>query len=300
MRALGRGLGVLLALLCMASPALAGGNATGQPIVLYLNPAPGEPSPLGLTEAAAGLPARTRCILDRLAASYGAYLKDIRLAGGDILIAPLRGQAVLFDDRAPKSFEAMLDHPDVEDCFAFAYPVGAPFPMPAGNQDPGRIRAEALLGALYGATPREVEGNLVGVDFCGTRISFNRNCGAAAALGRVGAKVAALLAADPALRPFVLPVSGTYSWRKVRGASRKSPHAYGIAIDLNPAMNPYWARSGRGGIDAARRAYPAGIIAAFEEHGFIWGGKWSHYDLMHFEYRPELVLGPACSYGRDN
>jgi len=27
----------------------------------------------------------------------------------------------------------------------------------------------------------------------------------------------------------------------------------------------------------------------FERHGFIWGGRWWHYDTMHFEYRPELL-----------
>jgi len=34
---------------------------------------------------------------------------------------------------------------------------------------------------------------------------------------------------------------------------------------------------------------PQGIIDIFEKHGFIWGGKWYHYDTMHFEYRPELL-----------
>ncbi|MDP3291618.1 MAG: M15 family metallopeptidase, partial [Sulfuricurvum sp.] len=28
-------------------------------------------------------------------------------------------------------------------------------------------------------------------------------------------------------------------------------------------------------------------------HGFIWGGRWYHYDTMHFEYRPEL-LASSC------
>ncbi|MEJ2663631.1 MAG: M15 family metallopeptidase, partial [Spirochaetia bacterium] len=28
----------------------------------------------------------------------------------------------------------------------------------------------------------------------------------------------------------------------------------------------------------------------FEKYGFIWGGKWYHYDTMHFEYRPELLV----------
>jgi hypothetical protein len=39
---------------------------------------------------------------------------------------------------------------------------------------------------------------------------------------------------------------------------------------------------------------PQEIIDIFERHGFIWGGKWYHYDTMHFEYRPELTgLKPA-------
>ncbi|MDD5211432.1 MAG: M15 family metallopeptidase, partial [Sulfuricurvum sp.] len=29
------------------------------------------------------------------------------------------------------------------------------------------------------------------------------------------------------------------------------------------------------------------------KYGFIWGGRWYHYDTMHFEYRPEL-LAPSC------
>jgi len=31
------------------------------------------------------------------------------------------------------------------------------------------------------------------------------------------------------------------------------------------------------------------IVEIFERHGFIWGGKWYHYDTMHFEYRPEML-----------
>jgi hypothetical protein len=40
---------------------------------------------------------------------------------------------------------------------------------------------------------------------------------------------------------------------------------------------------------ALQTAYPWEIVAAFEEQGFIWGGKWYHYDTIHFEYRPELL-----------
>jgi len=34
---------------------------------------------------------------------------------------------------------------------------------------------------------------------------------------------------------------------------------------------------------------PWEIVHIFEKHGFIWGGKWYHYDTMHFEYRPEMI-----------
>lgn len=38
------------------------------------------------------------------------------------------------------------------------------------------------------------------------------------------------------------------------------------------------------------------IVEIFERHGFIWGGRWYHFDTMHFEYRPEMnppVDGPS-------
>ena len=32
-----------------------------------------------------------------------------------------------------------------------------------------------------------------------------------------------------------------------------------------------------------------GSVRVFEKHWFIRGGRWHHYDTMHFEYRPELL-----------
>jgi len=41
---------------------------------------------------------------------------------------------------------------------------------------------------------------------------------------------------------------------------------------------------------------PWQVVEAFEAEGFIWGGKWNHFDCMHFEYRPEFFpdLKPGC------
>lgn len=45
-----------------------------------------------------------------------------------------------------------------------------------------------------------------------------------------------------------------------------------------------WSKSGD-----YRNRIPEGLVAFFEQNGFIWGGRWSHFDTMHFEYRPELL-----------
>ena len=39
-----------------------------------------------------------------------------------------------------------------------------------------------------------------------------------------------------------------------------------------------------------QKTFPSAIVSLFEDNGFIWGGKWEHFDLMHFEYRPELII----------
>jgi hypothetical protein len=35
---------------------------------------------------------------------------------------------------------------------------------------------------------------------------------------------------------------------------------------------------------------PEEVIKVFESFGFLWGGKWTTYDTIHFEYRPEILL----------
>ena len=52
----------------------------------------------------------------------------------------------------------------------------------------------------------------------------------------------------------------------------------------------YWRWDPPARLATFQRDWPVEIVEAFERHGFIWGGKWWHYDTMHFEYRPELLL----------
>lgn len=52
-----------------------------------------------------------------------------------------------------------------------------------------------------------------------------------------------------------------------------SMHAWGLAVDVNVSSNP---------LGAAPQQDP-GVVAAFEEAGFTWGGRWRRPDGMHFE-----------------
>ena len=92
---------------------------------------------------------------------------------------------------------------------------------------------------------------------------------------------------------YLVPSAGTYNCRVVAGTDRVSAHGLGIAIDIAVAHADYWrwARPGADGRYAYRNRIPWEIVEAFERHGFIWGGKWHHFDTMHFEYRPEIIAG---------
>ena len=70
-----------------------------------------------------------------------------------------------------------------------------------------------------------------------------------------------------------------------------SMHAYAAAIDINTRHTTYWqwVKPGPDGTYRWSNEIPKEIVAIFEKHGFIWGGRWYHFDTMHFEYRPELV-----------
>lgn len=198
----------------------------------------------------------------------------------------VNGERIIYDDGKKKSFVEMLDNSDVEDMFAMNYDTART--VPAYLSDAGRGRCEALFKAMYGHNASEVSRNLVTVNWFGQKLKFTKVNGANKQLE----KVAQELSAKPHLQKY-FKQSSTFYWRKVRGANRQSAHSYGMTIDINVANSDYWqwANPHKGETDKIKykNRIPLEIVKVFEKYGFIWGGRWYHFDTMHFEYRPELL-----------
>ncbi len=83
---------------------------------------------------------------------------------------------------------------------------------------------------------------------------------------------------------------GCFNPRRQRGEDKGfalSRHAWGIAVDINPSMNPY------GG--PVRLDQRVGDV--FRRWGFAWGAGWTVPDGMHFEWHqiPVVLSREGCS-----
>lgn len=197
------------------------------------------------------------------------------------------GPPLPIDDGKAKDHAQKLAAGDIEDSLSQIYPPGPCETRPEVNSDPGRIRSEALMKRLYGGSARDVEASLVEVNWFGSKLPVTKRQGVARALEQVRDELKSM----PELKAFLTPSAGTFNWRKIAGASNLSVHSFGAAIDLNTRFADYWIWAGGkpGRVPHYNNKYPLTIVDAFERHGFIWGGRWYHYDTMHFEYRPELL-----------
>jgi hypothetical protein len=157
---------------------------------------------------------------------------------------------------------------------------------------PRRIRNEAFFLKMYGDCRRgEVTPNLKAISWLpnhgGGTVRATAEQGVADRLEKVSRELDSLPA--PMIQ-YLVPISGIYNCRPIAETNRLSMHAFGAAIDINARFGNYWLWSKRlDGEIVWRNQIPEKIVEIFERHGFIWGGRWYHFDSLHFEYRPELI-----------
>ena len=227
--------------------------------------------------------------------------RRLQMAYPDQIVGVVDGQVLWRDGKrmtiddglGAKSFNALLSSPDLQDIFAIEYPNGDPSPPPL-DADPGRARPEAFFDTMYGNCRKgEVAENLVDVAWMPSRgkttVKVTRINGVAAQLQAVSEKLDRLPRSFDA---YLKPIAGTYACRVIAGTERLSTHGHGIAIDIALKHAHYWrwSKPDVAGRYRWKNEIPLEIVRIFEEHGFIWGGRWYHYDTMHFEYRPELLI----------
>jgi peptidoglycan LD-endopeptidase CwlK len=206
------------------------------------------------------------------------------------------GSGIRFDDGRPKTYEELLSDADPEDELNQSYPTGPQsYGAPAVNFDPGRYRCATLFKKMYGANAKEVESHLTTILWLPhssrASVRITRVNGVDRQLEAVSAELDQL---PPEEKKYVLKTGGTFNWRPIAGSDQLSAHSFGIAIDIDPEYSDYWRWNAMGGPEKLipyRNRIPHRIVEIFERHGFIWGGKWYHYDTMHFEYRPEILQG---------
>lgn len=172
-------------------------------------------------------------------------------------------------------------------------------------------RSPDFLNSLWGMEDFETaENTVIHLVFLGQRIRIHPDIKKPLESVESEIRAAAETDSSTALWLSELGGAGAYAWREIAGSANRSLHSYGIALDLTPAdykgKQAYW----RWAADfydewwaipyEERYAVPEPVVRAFEDNGFIWGGKWFLFDQIHFEYRPELLLLGELAYGPGN
>lgn len=167
------------------------------------------------------------------------------------------------------------------------------------HTDPGRYRYQPFFLKMYGNTQGQVEQYLTTIYWM-PKIFGNTFPLRVTTINGVDKKLQCISDELEKLPDFYYPYvsnPSTFTWRHIANSDHISTHSFGIAIDINTDYSHYWQwdliHQEKPVAESTPLTYqneiPWEIVAIFEKYGFIWGGKWHHYDTMHFEYRPELL-----------
>jgi hypothetical protein len=184
------------------------------------------------------------------------------------------------------------------DSIFYPYGCGPLVSLPAPAPSP-KIRSTDFLDALMGKDARDIFLQSRWVSLLGHRAYVHTLC--AEPLLRIDEELRELSRESPEVAHYIDTIKVVFSMdrREVEGTENPSYHGYGLAIDIVPedyeGKQVYWRWSAAWygnwpSIPLSGRWKPPDlVIEIFEKNGFVWGGKWYHFDTIHFEYRPEII-----------
>lgn len=221
--------------------------------------------------------------------SYPEYIVNIEKENDKIYCVFKSGKKILYDDKLEKTQEEKFSNPDLQDTLEQYYPLTKNSVLMNKEFNPGRCRNYPLLEEVYGYNKQSIEKNLVNLK-CGYNYQFNSCNKANIYLEKALKELLELSKSNSKISSILYPGSGTFNYRLIAGTNRLSPHSFGIAIDLKSDKKDYWKWSSKEDGEKRINEYPKELIEVFEKNNFIWGGKWGYFDILHFEYRPEIIL----------
>ena len=235
---------------------------------------------------------RVRALLE----SYGPLIDSVEYLENDAVFR-VAGGPIYFQDGRMLA-EGHLGQGERFHPLFYAYslePLAEPPPL---TDTP--VYSTDFLEYLFGRTELQIRRHGVSAVFLNRRVFVNAFC--LDALMAVDREVRETAERDPVVGAWVDDLEVAYSFidKEIVGSGSRSHHAWGLAIDLVPSSHRgkqvYWRwsrvfnrRSWHRIPISERWNPPQAVIEAFERHGFGWGGKWSHFDTIHFEYRPEIL-----------
>lgn len=222
--------------------------------------------------------------------AYPEHIVNLKQNNGKVYLILKSGKKVVYDDMRNKSYEEKLSNPDLQDMMETIYPLSFPTALMSKNFDPGRSRVYGLLNEVYGSSSSQVQSRLKTVNVRYGSFQFNGSNNAANELKAAFQELIPIADGNPKVKAALLPTSGTFNYRFIAGTNRLSPHSFAIAIDLARDKRDYWQWASQAEGQKRLLSYPKEVVEVFERHGFVWGGKWNHFDILHFEYRPEIIL----------
>ncbi|WP_319497426.1 M15 family metallopeptidase [uncultured Cohaesibacter sp.] len=190
--------------------------------------------------------------------------------------------------------KALLEDATLGDQFVYRYPLA--FSLEERKTpffDPGRVRNEPFFRHLFFDSKGDARKSLVKISYKGKTVTASfvvtrKHCVDA----QLKAALSEIASYGAKMDRFFKKTGGGFSWRVIAGTNRLSSHSFGSAVDVNTDLGKYWKWTGarEGQVGDYANEIPKELVGAMERRGFIWGGKWNHFDGMHFEYRPELIL----------